>query len=624
MSTLSLMHTRRYHGMLVAALEPPQSRHVILSHAEISVRIRDRTYRLATHQFPNLAPTPGFRLLERFEQAPLPTWTYKLGSGRLRVCLSLARRHNTAVFEFFWQGRDVAVTTVRPLMPLRSIHSLTTEHGGMMQAATLRPGEVAIQPVPRLPAVVFRHSGVFVGSPDWWRQLEYLLDRDRAASYREDLWTPGTFELALEPLVPSWLTASVGSAPAESASELQLETRDFLSSSDPGAKRRPSVRTLWVAASSYCATEAAGAATVAGFPWFDVHWRDAMVALPGLFLARGHVDEAKAVLGTAARAVRAGFLPMVAAKGGRSRPPPSPDATLWMFEAVSALIRHTSRRDPCVLQVCYPALRRALARFLRGPRRFAWLTDDWLLANGASATALTWMDSSALGTPTVPRQGVPIEWQALWMNALDTIEVLATEVGHASIAEEARRARVRAESAFGLRFWCRETGFPYDCISEDAEGPSAWGDRSVRPNALLALALRPSLFEPWQATAILDRARLDLVTPRGVRTLTPSDGRYQGYHEGGLEQREASAHQGTAWPHLIWAFVKASRQRAPDDEALSDELTRLVESCVDNALVLGHVAQMVDGDEPHRPRGCPAQAWSVGELLRALVVELGQ
>ncbi len=623
MSTLSLMHTRRYHGMLVAALHPPQSRHVILSHAELTVVAAGRTYRLATHQFPNLAPTPGFRLLERFEQAPLPTWIYRLGAGRLTVCLALARRHNTAVVELFWQGAEAAVVTLRPLMPFRSIHSLTAEHGGMMQAATLRSGEVAIKPVPELPPVVFRHSGVFVGSPDWWRQLEYLLDRDRAAAFREDLWTPGTFELALESGVSGWLTVSVGEAPAETAADLQRETRDFLLGCDPGPSRRSSVRTLHVAAASYCATASESPATVAGFPWFDVHWRDSMMALPGLFLVRGQHDQAKSVLSTAFRSMRGGLLPMVADKVGRQRAQPSPDATLWMMEAVTALVHQVGLRDPFVASVCYPMVRRIFARILRGPRRLVWLTDDWLVANSAEGLGLTWMDSAVANRPVVPRQGVPIEWQALWLNALETIRDLARNAGQVGIADQASRALVCGEAAFKSRFWCRETGFPYDCVSEVVSGDHSWGDRSVRPNALLALALRPSLFDPWQATAILDRCRLDLVTPGGVRSLSPTDGRYQGFHEGGLEQREASAHQGTAWPFLLAAFVRASRRRAPDDAPLAEELAGLVESCVANAIVLGHVPQLADGDAPHRARGCPAQAWSVGELLRALVLDLG-
>ena len=199
MSTLALMHTRRFHGLLVAALDPPLNRYVIVSHADTAVKVGRRVYKLATHQFPDIAPTPGYRLLEEFAQDPLPRWTYRLSGSRLERTLALVRGRNAMVVSYTWHGKSPIRLTLRPLLPMRRIHELCTEEAGVVQKVTLRPSQVSVRPMGELPEVVFGHDGLFVGSPDWWRRFEYPEDRRRDVQYQEDLWTPGTFEMTLEP-----------------------------------------------------------------------------------------------------------------------------------------------------------------------------------------------------------------------------------------------------------------------------------------------------------------------------------------------------------------------------------------------------------------------------------------
>ena len=195
MSTLALMHTRRHHGLLVASLEPPLGRHVILSHAETHVTVGDRTHKLSTHQFPGVAATPGYRHLRSFAQDPLPRWTYLLGKHKLERTIALAPGRNALVMRYHWFGPTPARLQLMPLMPLRPVEHLALEHGGMLQRVTLRTGEVEIQPIPTLPPIAFAHRGVFMGSPDWWRRFEYGEDLRRYTDFQEDMWTPGTFEL---------------------------------------------------------------------------------------------------------------------------------------------------------------------------------------------------------------------------------------------------------------------------------------------------------------------------------------------------------------------------------------------------------------------------------------------
>jgi glycogen debranching enzyme len=200
---------------------------------------------------------------------------------------------------------------------------------------------------------------------------------------------------------------------------------------------------------------------------------------------------------------------------------------------------------------------------------------------------------------------------------------LADETGTQALADACREAGVKARAAFRARFWCHDTDFPYDCVSESRDAQDAWVDATIRPNALIALAVDPSLFEDWQSRAIVARVKAELLTPRGIRSLSPHDARYVSQFAGTLEEKELSYHQGTAWTHLLGFYVRAAIRLAPDDEELKDELRQVIEGALDSSVILGQIAQLADGDMPHRARGCPAQATSVAELIRALVVDLG-
>lgn len=624
MSTLALMHTRRHHAILAAALEPPFGRYLVLSHAETSVQVGDRSYRLSTHQFPNLAPTPGYRLLQSFAQDPLPRWTYRLGKAELERRLCLARGKNTLIVEYVWRGKGPAQLFLRPLMPLRPVNALMTEHGSMVQRVALKPGAVEIQPMLALPPVTFGHTGVFVGSPDWWRRFEYLEERGVESDFQEDLWTPGTFEIRLEPGVPSYLAVSVGGALPDAPAAMMQQTVDHLLAQDPGPGVAPAVRALSIAADAFVAADIDAPVIVTGYPWYDIRPRDTLIALPGLLLCRGRHATAKAVIATLLDHQHAGLLPDALQPKGQVRAKPSPDATLWLFEAARLLARAVGSDDEFLRRRLYPALRRAFVRLRSHRRRQIWLTSEGLLATGTEGAALTWMDAQVGAHVITPRRGLAIELQALWTRACQTLHDFATAYGDDPTARASSQARHVARQAFRARFWCNEIDYPFDCISEVRDTADAWADPSIRPNAVLALAIDPELFEPWQAAAIVARAREDLLTPRGLRSLAPADRNYRGHYEGRLEEREAAYHQGTAWPYLAGAFVRAALTAAPGDHDVREQLSALLTDMLVGGPVLGQVPQLADGDAPHRPRGCPAQAWSVAEILRALSMDLAE
>jgi predicted glycogen debranching enzyme len=623
MSTVPMMHTRRYHGILVAPLVPPLGRYVMLSHVELTLHANGKQHRLSTHQFPGWAPTPGYRLLRQFALDPIPHWTYRIGECELERDLCLARRRNICVMRFTWHGEEPATLYLRPLMPLRSIHELMHEHGAMVQRVALRQREVEIQPNVDLPPLCFRHSGVFVGSPDWWRRFEYLEDRTRAAEFQEDMWTPGTFELVLLPGRPQFLVTAVGTLPSESAKDIVDETCAELRRLDIGAVRPDYVRRLTIAAEAFRVESADCSAVIAGYPWYGVHFASALASLSGLSLVPNHIDFAKRTLACMMRLQHAGLLPELITEVAHARGDCSPTATLFMFEAVRALVDRVSASDDFVRTVAYPALVRAFVRCRsKRKQRLVWLTSEGLVANGTDDRPLTWMNGQVGNWIVTPRRGVAVEMQALWTRGCETLAGLAGAYGHAKMADAANKACDTARSAFRRRFWCADSDYPFDCVSEERDVEGAWMDASIRPNALIALAVDPKLFESWQAEAILAKVQHDLLTTRGIRTLSPQDRMYQGYHEGGLEEREGSGHQGTAWPHLLGYYVRAHVQQAPDDEDLRRELRDLLQGALSEPLALLQVPEMADGDAPNQFRACPASAWAVAELLRAMVEDL--
>jgi predicted glycogen debranching enzyme len=617
MSTLALMHTRRFHGLLVAALEPPLKRHVILSHAETTISVGRRNYSLSTHRFPDIAPTPGYRLLQAFHQDPLPRWTYRLGRGELERRLCLVRGANALILEYTWRGKGQAQLALRPLLPMRPIHQLRSEHGGLLQVVGLKRQQVRIRPVKELPEVVFGHEQVFVGSPDWWRRFEYSEDQRRDVHYSEDLWTPGVFEMVLEPNVPARLTVAVGQLPEGDPEQLMHEAERVLLAQDPGTHHSIPVRVLWIAAEQFRAVECERPATLAGYPWLDVRTRDSLVALPGLYLCQGLYHEACRNLRRLLAVMEDGLLPSGIPEEGRTAedsPNISVDASLWLFEGARQLTRKLGVEHEFIQSELYPALKAVFERVHRPGRDLVWLDPSGLLASHSPDTPLTWMDARAAGGIVTPRNGMAVELQALWSNACRTLASLAAAAGETEIVERARTAGGRTRQAFLEHFWCKASNYPYDCIDEHLNST----DAAIRPNALLALSLDPELFTRQQAEAIVQRAREKLLTSRGLRTLDPADDNYLGYYEGSMDSRRAAYHQGVVWVYLLGAFARASLRLYPDDFELHMELKRLALSAMQNNPVLGQVAQVAAGDAPHNPGGCPAQAWSVAELLRTL------
>jgi predicted glycogen debranching enzyme len=620
-STVAQLHTRRYHGLLVAALEPPKRRHVILSHVDVSIEVGNFRYDLETHQFPSVAPTAGFRHLARFDQDPLPRWTFNVAGGVFEQTLGLVRGQNAVVLRHVWKGPLPVEIRLRPLLAMRAFHALVREHGSMIHSVELRQGEVRVRPVPSLPRVVFGHDATFIGSPDWWRRFEYLAEHERGLDFHEDLWTPGLFTSRLLPNTASFIVVAVEQLPAGHPPDLLAEAARAVADHDPGPSHSRARRALSIARANFVIDEVKEPAIIAGYPWFESWGRDTLIALPGLLLVHQQTKTAAAVLRTLISHMEDGLVPNRIPDDGRPFDYHAGDATLWLFEAARFYADQAGPRDPFLRDELMGALVTAFRAIEKGTRHNIHLTAEGLFAADDPGFALTWMDAQASGRAITRRAGLPIELQALWTRACDTLANLAGALGDNKLAIHAKDAHARALFSFRRRFWCDSTGYPYDVIPESPHD-GAHGDASIRPNAVIALAVEPRLFDSHQAASILAIAERELLTPAGLRTLSPREAAYRGRYRGGVAERDAAYHSGTVWPFLLGFYVRAAVRQRARDTAAREALERLVESAAASTLALGCVPQLADGDAPHYPGGSVAQACSVGELSRALFWDL--
>lgn len=618
--TVAQLNTRRYHGLLVAALDPPRRRHVILAHMDASLQTGDTKVDLWTHQFPGVPPTRGHKHLLHFAQDPLPHWTWEFGGGQLEQTLAMVRGENAVILRYLWKGPQPAVAELRPLLAMRPFHELVREHGAMVQRVELRQNEVGVRPVLTLPRICFRHTkGIFVGSPDWWRRFEYLGEQARGLTFHEDLWTPGVFRVTLQPDVPAFFTCAVDKVPQRPDDELLEEAAASLRACDPGPTRHWSVRSLSVAADLYRVDLAPTPGIIAGYPWFETWGRHSLVAISGLYFATGRVELGKRVLETLVRNMKDGLVPNRFPDDGRTVEYHSVDASLMLLQVARALADTVGVADPFVTSVMLPAMIAVFEKFSAGTSERIHVTPEGLLSAGNGGSSLTWMDARVDNVPVTSRAGLPVEIQAMWSRGCENLAWLAEQTGNEELALRARAARDRAREAFRKRFWCESTNYPYDVISAASEGQNVWVDPRIRPNAMVALAVDPDCFTTDQAQAIIARCERDLLTSAGIRSLAPGEPNYRGRYAGGIQERDRAYHQGTAWPFLMHIYACAVRVAYPQDNGRMTSIRAMVEGMIANHLALGQVPELADGDPPHRPDGCIAHALSVAELLRLCV-----
>ena len=621
-STITGLNTRRYHGLLTAATKPPVGRLVLLSKLEETLIVDGRRYELSANQYPGVVHPQGFKYQTGFRLDPFPVFTYEVEGVRLEKSVFMVQEENTTVVQYeLMRGatsgteHDSIKLELRPLIAFRDYHSTTHENGALNPHVESENGLTTVKPYTDLPALHFAH-----GEPEtdtngfWYRNFQYVVEQERGLDFAEDLFSPCAFTFDLTGNSKAIIIASterrdVGEANAYRKAE--LERRKVLSGKS-ALEAGQLVNTLTAAADQFIVARERGQTVIAGYHWFADWGRDTMIALPGLTLARGRGEIAKSILAEFANHVDQGMLPNRFPDTGETPEYNTVDATLWFFEAVRSLLAYTNDYE-LVRPNLYTVLSDIIDWHVKGTRYNIQVDDDGLLYSGEPGVQLTWMDAKVGDWVVTSRQGKPIEIQALWYNALRVMENLAAEFRDTQAKKNYAAMADNARTSFNKIFWHEEVGCLYDVVNGDAR------DASIRPNQVIAISLENSMVSKARAESILRVVERELLTPRGLRTLSPCDPNYIGRYEGDPRSRDGAYHQGTVWPWLMGPFItayvktfgkKAGRRFASD--WLSNFEEHLREAC------LGQVSEIFDGDAPHEPRGCVAQAWSVAELLRAV------
>jgi predicted glycogen debranching enzyme len=636
--TVAGVCTRRYHGLLVAAL-PGLGRTVMLSHLADQVRTRGGApVRLWGEESAAGLALHGAEHLREFRlEAGLPVWTFAAAGAVIEKRLLFTHGQNTVRLGYrLLQGDGPVRLTLRPGVHFRP-HDAPVSTPPGRYALLARGGryEIRAEDDPRYPPLRLWVRGAraaFMAEEGRLAEVVYRVEASRGHDQQGDLFSPGYLRVELRADAPVDLVATTEPWEAalalepEEAARVERRRRIALLDRAPGRARRGPAAELVLAADAFL-VEPAGRAqdaaqaraegwaprtVVAGYHWFGDWGRDTMISLEGLTLCTGRPDDAAAILQAFARHVKDGLIPNLFPEGKAEGLYHTADATLWMFHAVDRYLRATG--DRTTLRRLLPTLRDIVRRH-QGGTRFGIGVDgeDGLLRQGEAGFQLTWMDAKCDGWVVTPRRGKAVEINALWYNALLVLARWIEEEEGALVARPLLEAAAQARRSFNERFWYAEGGYLFDVV--DGEGGE--DDPACRPNQLLALSLPNPILDRERWGPVLEVVRSRLLTPVGLRSLAPGHPDYKRSYHGDLRTRDAAYHQGTVWSWLIGPMVDAWRRVHPGDLAgagrlLDGLVAHLGEGCV------GQIAEVFDAEPPFTPRGCVAQAWGVAEVLRGL------
>ncbi len=615
--TVSGALSRRYHGLLTAATRPPLGRVTLLSKFDETLVVGGEQFQLSSNSFPGVVEPTGFEYLKDFRLDPFPVWVYEAGGVRLEKVIFMPNGENAVVCRWtvLKDSSPSRSTTLmlRPLLSFTDYHQLQHEDLRFDGSLKVEERSILIRPYDGLPALHFSHNAIALDEIGYWyRNFDLRIEAERGFDHYEDLFQPFVFTFDLAE------TANVIAAtdgPIKKRAD-QLERSEI--------KRRSSLvkrtnakshfhKRLVLAADQFIVARGDGHSIIAGYPWFSDWGRDTMIALPGLTLATCRPEIAKDIILEFSKHISEGMIPNRFPDAGETPDYNTVDATLWYFEAIRAYAESTADHA-LIRDDLYEKLADIVAWHLRGTRYNIHVDTDGLLYAGSPDVQLTWMDAKIGDLVITPRTGKPVEIQALWYNALRIMADFAERFGHDQDRSRFDAMADLAKLSFNGLFWNEAEQCLFDVVENGTR------DAAVRPNQILALSFTHPILNEDRWQMVVDKVRSELLTPVGLRSLSPKDPAYIPIYNGSPFDRDSAYHQGTVWAWLIGPFINAFQKVYPDDKGSISEMITGFECHLKEAGI-GQISEIFDGDPPHTPRGCPAQAWSVAELLRVLTFD---
>lgn len=621
-STILNCHTRKYHGLLVANLDHPAGRQVLLSKFEDSICLGKEEHFFSCHRYPGFFFQGPSNCLTSYRNEPAPRFTYRIGGIVFRKTIMLLYGENCVLIKYELENcSSPSLLRLRPFIACRGFHNLQKYNMPFNTNAYGVKNGLRIEPCEGVPPLFIQTdaSARFLPALLWYYNFEYSAERERGYDWREDLFQPGVLEIPIKNGSPVIVCASLKKYPRQLPkkwTEEEIRRAAFRAEDEAVAEKftledRENIRQLKRAGRQFLIRTPAGRpAIIAGYHWFGDWGRDTLIALPGLTFCSGRLQEGTEILDAIGRYEQGGLLPNFFAPDGKNNAYNSVDASLWYFWAVQQMLKHGGALE-IIRTSFWPVMKRIVKSYMAGTLYDIRMSESGLLHAGNADTHITWMDAVAGGKPVTPRWGFAVEINALWYNALCFAEELSRSFGEHRLFPVELLPRIAR--SFQDTFWIEDGAYLGDVFSQGAL------DRAIRPNQIFAVSLPFSPLTPSQATGVCSKVREHLLTPCGLRTLSPAGSAYRGRYEGDSVQRDGAYHQGTVWPWLLGPFgeacLKVAENKVEARAFLLEHLRNFLRRHLPVA-GMGCISEIFDGDPPHTPCGCISQAWSVGEMIR--------
>jgi predicted glycogen debranching enzyme len=644
-STVLGINTRKYHGLLVVAFHPPRKRVVCVAKLNEELKIGNAFYPVFSDEFQSGIYPKGYQFLQEFSLSPFPKYVYSVERAKFSKTIFMPYKKNATIAAYdFFNSCDVDVDVrIFPTITCRHFHSVMDrwrDQPKFSQNISGRRVKVKVEK-PQATIILETTHGTYIPAEKWIEGVYFREEHFRGESHLDDWYQPGFFEIRVRKNSSEQFALAAVAGEDELSVErmadempatmydvlnlyyAELERREGLLEKfyedHRGVEAKDWLNWMVHATDMFVVGgfEKAWKSVVAGYHWFEDWGRDTFIALPGLMLVTGRFEDARQTFLTFNKRFKDGLIPNFISDVDSKPAYNAVDATLWFVNAVLQYLKYTSDFE-FIQKNLWENLEAMVENFEKGANPKVRVDVDGLLLHGPQ---LTWMDTAINGQPVTPRAGKAVEVQALWYNALKTLEILARKFKELDKAEKFARLAEKARESFAAKFWNSEKGCLFDVVDE-----RGYGDASIRPNQIFAVALDFTMLDKARSYGVVNVVRRELLTSFGLRTLAKGDLKYVGVYRGDRRSRDLAYHNGSVWPWLLGPFIKAYLKTEGYGEYIREYTFRsflapLVTTQFFTA-GLGVISEVYDGDPPHNPGGCIAQAWSVAEPLRAYVEDI--